>query len=133
MYFFVSFNLFFYICSGYKFFYMRKLSNLTRKAQLAVLTAAFSLASATGFAQSGDNLGQEVIEAATDGLTGLLDSVVTLLQVVMGLGAIVVLAIVVFKILKGDREAAEKLAWWIAGLTLGFVLLTVVSNLIPGA
>lgn len=80
---------------------------------------------------AGDNLGKQVLEEATSSLADLIDTVVTLLQVVMGLGAIVVLAMVIFKVFKGDREAAEKLAWWVAGLTIGFVLLSVVSNLIP--
>ena len=81
-------------------------------------------------AQAQNNLGQAVIEDSTDALKELLDSVVTLLQVVMGLGAIVVLAIVIFQVFKGEREAAQKLAWWVVGLTLGFTLLTVVQGLI---
>lgn len=109
---------------------MGNLSKLTNKVRIAVLSAAFTLSSAAGYATS-DNLGQEVLESATDGLVELLDSLVTLLQVVMGLGALICLTIVIFKVFKGDREAAEKLAWWVAGLTIGFVLITVVKNLIP--
>jgi len=108
---------------------MKNLSKLTNKARIAVLSAALSLSSAAGYAQ--DNLGVEVLDSAKDGLVELLDSLVTLLQVVMGLGALVCLTIVIFKVFKGDREAAEKLAWWVAGLTIGFVLITVVKNLIP--
>jgi len=79
-----------------------------------------------------DNLGESVLNDATDSLRRLVDSLVTFLQVVMGMGALVVLAMVIFKVFKGDREAAEKLAWWFAGLTLGFVLLAVVSKLVKG-
>lgn len=119
---------------------MKILKSLGRMARNIMLSAV--LLTGTSFmsqAQSGipgggldsDNLGEQVIDEATDALSELVSSVVTLLQVVMGLGAIVVLAIVVFHMFKGDREAAEKLAWWVAGLTIGFVLLSVVSNLIP--
>lgn len=108
---------------------MRRLSKFTNKVRVAALSAALTLSSSAAFAD--DNLGKEVIESATDGLVDLLDSLVTLLQVVMGLGALVCLTIVIFKVFKGDREAAEKLAWWVAGLTIGFVLITVVKNLIP--
>ena len=105
---------------------------LFESSKTGVALAVCSLYSVSAMAQS-DNLGQQVIEEASGALYDILDSVVTLLQIVMGLGAIIVLAIVIFKVFKGDREAAEKLAWWVAGLTLGFVLLSVVSNLIPSA
>lgn len=104
-----------------------KFRSLLRKAGTALSCAFFSVML---FAQ--DNLGKEVITNSTAALKDLLDSVVQLLRVVMGFGAIVVLAMVIFKVFKGDREAAEKLAWWVAGLTIGFVLLTVVSGLISG-
>ncbi len=99
---------------------------------VGAVLAALSTVSANA-AGTGENLGKEVIESSAAALYDLVDSVVTLLQIVMGLGAIVVLAIVIFKVFKGDREAAEKLAWWVGGLTLGFVLLIVVKNLIPQA
>lgn len=95
--------------------------------------AAGSFFSLPALAASGDELGKEVIDESRRALADLVENVVTLLQVVMGLGAIVVLAMVIFKVFKGDREAAEKLAWWVAGLTIGFVLLSVVSGLIPNA
>lgn len=99
-----------------------------RRTEVALLSMGLALISP--MAQAQGNLGQEVLESSTDALKELLDSLVTLLQVVMGLGAIVVLAIVIFQVFKGEREAAQKLAWWVVGLTLGFTLLTVVQNLI---
>jgi small-conductance mechanosensitive channel len=80
-----------------------------------------------------DTYGSQVITSTTTQLRNLTSSITTLLRVVMGLGALVTLTIVIFKVFKGDREAAEKLAWWVAGLAIGFVLLTVVSNLISSA
>lgn len=71
-----------------------------------------------------------MLGASTGALQGLVESLVTFLQVAMGVGAIVVLVIVIFQVFQGEREAAKKLAWWVAGLTLGFTLLTVVSNII---
>lgn len=101
-----------------------------RRTEVALLSLGLMLISPVAMLAQSDNLGQEVIESSTDALKELLDSVVTLLQVVMGLGAIVVLAIVIFQVFKGEREAAQKLAWWVVGLTLGFTLLTVVQGLI---
>lgn len=100
------------------------------RLRLACLTATLALTAPLASAQ--DDLGTQVLDSSKEALRGLLDSLVSLLQVVMGLGALVVLAIVIFKIFKGDREAAEKLAWWVAGLTVGFALLTVVKNIVSG-
>lgn len=100
-----------------------------RRTEVALLSMGLALVSPV--AAQAQNLGLDVIEGSTDALRELLDSVVTLLQVVMGLGAIVVLAIVIFQVFKGEREAAQKLAWWVVGLTLGFTLMTVVQGLIP--
>lgn len=97
--------------------------------EVALLSMGLALVSPV--AAQAQNLGLDVIEGSTDALRELLDSVVTLLQVVMGLGAIIVLAIVIFQVFKGEREAAQKLAWWVVGLTLGFTLMTVVQGLIP--
>lgn len=91
-------------------------------------TLAMFLVCTLGFAQEGE----QVLQTATDALLNIVESVITLLRVVLGLGALVTLVIVIFKLFKGDREAAEKIAWWVAGLTLGFVLLTVVGSLIHG-
>ena len=113
---------------------MRKfVLNAINKARYGVGALLLALGSYLPASAQSENLGKEVIESSASALYDLLDSVVTLLQIVMGMGAIVVLAIVIFKVFKGDREAAEKLAWWVAGLTLGFVLLIVVKNLIPQA
>lgn len=97
--------------------------------EVALLSMGLALVSPV--AAQAQNLGLDVIKGSTDALRELLDSVVTLLQVVMGLGAIIVLAIVIFQVFKGEREAAQKLAWWVVGLTLGFTLMTVVQGLIP--
>lgn len=102
--------------------------NSVKKLHLTCLIALLALTEPLAIAQ--DDLGTQVLDSSREALRGLLDSLVSLLQVVMGLGAIVVLAIVVFKVFKGDREAAEKLAWWVAGLTIGFALLTVVKNIV---
>ena len=98
-----------------------------RKAKIALLSLGLALIGPLAQAQ---DLGEQVISSSTEALKGLIDSLVSLLQVVMGLGAIVILVIVIFQVFQGEREAAKKLAWWVLGLTLGFTLLTVVSNLI---
>lgn len=110
---------------------MNKFKNFLSKYRYAICFGAFMFLFA--FAGHAQNEGVQVLNSAKQGLSNLLDTLVGLLKVVMGLGALVVLAIVIFKVFKGDREAAEKLAWWVAGLTLGFVLMTVVQNIVKNA
>lgn len=109
---------------------MRKIFNAAN-AKVAFCTAMVALTSAPAFAQS--DLGNQVLSQSTTALKGIVANVVSLLQVVLGLGALVTLAIVIFNVFKGEREAATKIAWWVAGLTIGFVLLTVVKNIVLAA
>ena len=115
---------------------MKKFNDFKKRLSYAFFTGvAMCLPSITkmSVAAGQSSIGSEVLDSASDELTGLLTSLVRLLQIVMGLGALVVLAMVIFKIFKGDREAAEKLAWWVAGLALGFVLISVVAGIVRGS
>lgn len=62
-------------------------------------------------------------DEATEGILSLYDAMGNLLMVVMGVGALVVLVMIVLKIMKGEKESAEKLAWWILGLAFGFTMM----------
>ncbi len=112
---------------------MKDIKRFKQRLGVAVVTGVSMCMSSYTHMAKGQNLGQQVLDKAGDSLTELLDDLVRLLQIVMALGALVVLAMVVFKIFKGDREAAEKLAWWVAGLAIGFVLLSVVAGLVRGS
>lgn len=95
----------------------------------AICCMGLFLMCTAAFAEIG-NEGTNVLNTISTSLSGIVENVVDLLRIVLGLGALVTLVIVVFKIFKGEREAAEKIAWWVAGLTIGFVLLSVVKGLI---
>ncbi len=102
--------------------------------RVAFCTAMCALAgNYVALAQGGDNFGVQVLTESKSKLQELIESLVQLLQVVLGLGALVTLVMVIFNILKGEREAAQKIAWWVVGLTIGFVLITVVKNLVLSA
>lgn len=51
-----------------------------------------------------------------------------LLQVVMGLGAIVTLVLIVYKMMRGDRESLPKMAMWVLGFAVGLALLSILAN-----
>lgn len=63
-------------------------------------------------------------------VVGLTESVVKLLRVFLGLGALISVVTVAFKIMGGDREALRRYAWWIIGLAYGEIMLTVLSKLV---
>ena len=110
---------------------MKKIKSFILSAKYYVLTAAVLMAGGIpAMAAKSDSMGRELLTETNDALGNILEDLATLLQTIMGLGGLVVLVTVIFKVFKGDREAAEKLAWWAAGLVIGFVLITVVKNLI---
>lgn len=73
-------------------------------------------------------LGGNPFEEATEGMFAIYSSVKTLLEVVLVLGALVTLARVIIKVMDGNREAAQNLAWWFFGLVLGFIMLEVIAS-----
>lgn len=109
------------------------LKNAAAWMRVAFCTAMCALAGNYVALAQGDNFGVEVLTQSKTKLQELIESLVQLLQVVLGLGALVTLVMVIFNILKGEREAAQKIAWWVVGLTIGFVLITVVKNLVMSA
>lgn len=111
---------------------MEKLINKTT-FRLAFCTAMVALVSLPAFAQVSDTFGQQVLDQSSNALVGIVSSVVRLLRIVLGLGALVTLAMVIFNVMKGEREAATKVAAWVIGLTIGFVLLSVVQKLVMTA
>lgn len=108
---------------------MKQMSKFFQHNRQAICCMALCLIGTVAFAETGLE-GTNVLNQISTSLTGIVENVVNLLRIVLGLGALVTLVIVVFKIFKGEREAAEKIAWWVAGLTIGFVLLSVVKGLI---
>lgn len=80
---------------------------------------------------------QEIGKTLVDDMSGQLQRTATaalsILQIILGIGAGVVLVATIVKIAKGEREAGEKLAWWIGGMVIGFILLTFVKRIISGA
>lgn len=69
-------------------------------------------------------------QEATDGMFSIYSSVKTLLEVVLVLGALVTLVRVALKLMDGNKEAAQNLAWWFFGLVLGFLMLEVISAVV---
>lgn len=99
------------------------------RARVLVLSAVCAVGGLPVFAQRGD-AGNQVISTVNTQLRGMFDSIVQLLQIILGIGALVTLVMVLFQVFKGEREAASKIAWWVAGLAVGFVLITVVKNIV---
>lgn len=75
-------------------------------------------------------LGGNPFEEATEGMFAIYSSVKALLEVVLVLGALVTLARVIIKLMDGNKEAAQNLAWWLFGLVLGFLMLEVIAGVV---
>lgn len=111
---------------------MKKMSKFLQHNRKAICCMALSLMCTAVFAKTGTDFLDEmdVLNEVTNALVGIVSNAVSWLRMFTGFAALVTLVIVVSKLRKGEREAAEKITWWVAGLTVGFVLLSVVQNLI---
>ena len=92
-----------------------------------IFVTLFALSSGLCFAQG---QGATIVNGISNELNGMMQSFVTLLKIVLGIGALITLAMVIFNVLKGEREAAQKMAWWVVGLSVGFAMLSIIPNLV---
>lgn len=67
---------------------------------------------------------------ATEGVLSLYSGMAKLLRAVILIGALVVLADIIIKLMSGDKDSARRLLWWLFGLVIGFVLLELLSGAI---
>lgn len=76
--------------------------------------------------------GVQALNAVNSQLRSLISTMALVVEVALALGALVTLIMVIFNMFKGEREAASKLGWWVAGFAIGFVLIEVVKNVVGG-
>lgn len=130
------FSFFSFCFNGFLFLFLRKhykakiMKKMVRKMSNGVKYALCSLFLGlnTAIMWADDGTGKLLLDNSNKALKTLVDSLITLMRTVIGLGAIIVLGMVIFKLFKGEKESAEKLAWWVAGLTIGFALLSVIKE-----
>lgn len=110
----------------------KKFSNWLRLAVSMAAVGIVKAQSALAFAQGEnyDQIGQTILERSATTMNSLVVGVANVVRAAIGLGALVTLVIAIFNVIKGDREAAQKIGYWVVGLALGFVLISVVVNVI---
>ena len=70
-------------------------------------------------------------EGATEKVLGLYSHMAALLKYVLAVGALVSLTVLIVKLFKGEKEAAERLIYWVLGLSVGFALIVLLETRIP--
>lgn len=100
----------------------------SRGFKMALACAAVAVIPNVAFATT--DLSKQVLDETSASLKRIVTSLATVLQVGLGIAALVTLVFVVINLLKGEREAASKIGWWVVGLAIGFGAITVVANLI---
>ncbi|MBQ8482933.1 MAG: hypothetical protein IJ504_01350 [Bacteroidales bacterium] len=56
-------------------------------------------------------------------------SLASLLMAVLGLVAMISLALVIIHVVQGDREAAKKVSVWFMATAVGFILISILEKL----
>lgn len=95
-------------------------------ARRGVCTAAAlagTMVSQTAFAQTE---GTDILDAAATSMSSLGVTLGRVVQIALLIAALVTLVMAVINVLKGEREAASKIAWWVIGLALGFAFVSII-------
>lgn len=83
------------------------------------------------------NLGSTDVDMSgpATGLSGAIRNIsyamTNLLKVIFSIGALISLSLIVLRVMRGDREAAMKMLWYLLASAGGFILLIVVGNFEP--
>lgn len=64
-----------------------------------------------------------------EGMFGIMRVIVDTATIASGIGALISLCLVVYKMYSGDREAGMRMIWWGVGLLLVFILLMIIKEL----
>lgn len=104
--------------------------NLSLRAKVAVLSAIVAVCNSQFALAQGENIGQDILRESTSTMNNLLGLIANVVRIALGIGALVTLVLAVFNLIKGEREAAQKIGYWVVGLALGFALITVVVRVV---
>lgn len=97
-----------------------------RRAGMAL--AAVHLAAGYALAQGGGlNSVNAALGQANQQMKGMVGTILTGLQIITGVIALFCIVTVVIKFNQGDREAAKKLGYWVAGIVLFELMVALVK------
>lgn len=109
-----------------------KISSFANKCAYAASALTGVIISTTASAQAsagvGANIGEEIGEAAASSMSSIGLIIARLFTGALLIGALVSLALAIINFMKGEREAASKLAYWFVGLMIGFALVAIIVS-----
>ena len=101
---------------------MNKVKNYLRYAGASVVSGiAFG---ATAAAQTGaDFMSGAATEMSTIGI-----QMIRVVKIALAMAGLVTRILAIINVTKGERESAGKLAWWIVGIALGYLFISMLEN-----
>ena len=102
--------------------------SLFLNARVAFCALMLALTAAPAFAQVSDPISQRLIDGTATGLQGIVPGIVRVLKIIVLIGGAISLLLVVFNIIQGERDSAKKAGWWLVGLVIGFIALTLLGG-----
>lgn len=109
------------------------IKTLSLRAKVAILCAIVALSNSQFALAQGEQIGENILRQSTTTMNNLLALIANVVRIALGIGALVTLVLAIFNLIKGEREAAQKIGYWVVGLALGFALITVVVNVVSGS
>ena len=94
----------------------------------AMLTAVGMLNTRLGAYGQTNNLGNQFIQDTANDLKTATSNILFLIKLIMGIVGAILLVVAAAKLMKGEQQAAKNIIYWVAGIAVFFILLSVLQN-----
>lgn len=104
---------------------------MNNKVKLYCRSALASVVAGVAFAQSA--MAQQsaaFLERATSEAQAVRNAAFNIVKVGLVVVGLITLVMAIANVVKGEREAAGKLAWWVVGIALGFGFVTILQSMV---
>lgn len=110
--------------------FIKSLPFCAKVTVLFIIMAALNYQLALAAPGGTDTIGEQLLTSSTTTMSSLLVLIANVVRIALGIGALVTLVLAIFNLIKGEREAAQKIGYWVVGLALGFALISVVVSVV---
>lgn len=111
------------------YLYLSKVVTAVQRLRALPLMFLVGLLPSSVVAQNTISKVSDALDGQVSELSRLGNTIVSIIQIISGILAVVALVTLVVKFQEGDHEAKKKLTFWVGGLVILFLALSIVKQL----
>ena len=73
-----------------------------------------------------------MVEAGSQ-MSSIGTAMVRVIKIGLAMAGLVTLLMAIINVTKGERESAGKIAWWVVGIAIGYLFISLLQNKMTGA